>query len=310
MLDSAPTESALSFGFDQLNHAIDAINNAPDCRGVAFAYELVFSAKYLFANHFKRKSRTLMLGTQNAVQGLHIANRARTSPNCGQPNYEATLNVVRETQPMVAVTDTAGSERQGQIQLFTPTFTRCANTQGDIYVWPILRDRTITFIPDFFFGTIPMIWKIDDIEIHDVEGFLKPTKEVYIPVNNAAMAQPVTIDFTVSAVGGTNKLTLNTHGADGNYYVKISLLLQFFDSQPPMVFFEEDVFIDGQQVDGGPAYHDYLDCVLEYIRTGYKIYMRQWVSPGTPRDQKLEFERNVLEIARMLSSEIRIQDVS
>jgi len=307
-LHSATTEHALNFGFEQLNHGIAGINSASECRGLAFAYELVFSARYLFAQHFKKKRRTLVLGTQ--IGGLDILNKATPSPGCGVPNYEATLEVVRETLPTVDMTDIPGKERQGQIQEFNQTFKRCENTQRSIYAWPILRDRTVTFIPSFFFATIPMIWKIDVAEISDAQGSRKVNTEVHFPVSDTKIVQDVIIDFTHSALGGINKLTLNTHGEDGNYSVKISLLLKFFVNQPPMVFYEEDIVIEGQQVDGGDDYDAYLDCVLDYVRTGYKIHARQWVSPGTPRDQKLEFERNVLAMGRMLSGEIRTRDES
>lgn len=309
-LDNPATEQALSFGFGQLNHAIAGINSAPECRGLAFAYELAFQARYLFAQHFKKKTQTLLVNPQNAAQGLAIANEANPSPGCGVPNYEARLEVVRETVPMVEMVDTPGDGVKGPIQDFNQTFKRCENTQRIIYAWPILYDRTLTFTPSFFFAVIPLIWKIDATEIYDPQGTLKVTTEAHFPVSDTKIVKPVTIDYTVSSVGGKNKLTLKTYGAEGNYSVKISLLLKFWGNQPPMVFYEDDVLIEGQQVDGGDDYQAYLNCVLDYVRTGYKIHARQWVSPGTPRDQKLEFERNVLAMGRMLGGEIRTRDDS
>src|SRR5437588_174609 len=50
----APTAAAVGTGFELLNKELAAVNAPDDCRGVAFAYETVFSARYLFSEHITR----------------------------------------------------------------------------------------------------------------------------------------------------------------------------------------------------------------------------------------------------------------
>jgi hypothetical protein len=299
-LKDTPTSTALDVGFDQLNNALDGLNAADDCQGVAFAYELVFSGVHLFHEYLKHASGTVALTSHSlAVGGLSIANRPRTS-GCGQPDYEVTLQVVRHDQPQVNVIDTVTATRLGEAHPFRGRASQCADKAAKAKVWAIMYDHETLFKPTFFLATVPMIWEVDGIEIHQLSGSMNPTKETTIPFEAGSRLQPVHIDYEILSVGGINQLKLTTRGDDGNYTVKVRLLLRF-SSTDTMIFYDEDMYIEGQGMNGDQAYHDYIGCLAAYydfVRRNVNVHLR--LDPGSPVEDVMRVENNLIKIAGVL----------
>ena len=300
--EGAPTDIAVGASFAALNSRLDALNASSDCRGVAFAYEIVFSGKQLLFKGMQQRIQTLVLGDGQGVGPLAIINQARTG--CGAAKYEVPLTVTLRQQPMVNVKDAVTSTRTGPATSFAPRFSTCQDQAKGAEVWPIMYDRAISFTPNFFFATIQMIWRIEDTEIHQLNGSLRPTTESYTPVDGATVNKPVKVDFEVATVGGINQLTLKTSGDDGDYSLKVGLLLKFFDNQAPMIFYEEDVPVWGQDMTGNQAYKAYIGCLIRYhdfVRRHVNIHLS--LDPGTPVEQIIQVEDDLVALTKYLAGE-------
>jgi hypothetical protein len=94
------------------------------------------------------------------------------------------------------------------------------------------------------------IWQIDGQTISAPSGTFPLNKEVTFPVDGTRVSRSVTVGFSVSAVGGTDKLVLTNDPQDGNYSVRVTLLLKFFDNQPPLVFYDDDMRSSARELKG------------------------------------------------------------
>lgn len=299
-MEEVPIGSAMNVGYANLNYILGQINTTKNCQGVAFAHEMVFSVPYLVEKliNIKQRSTTIVIGRETAEQGLSIINVPKKSPDCGRPDYEVTLKMNLHLEPNVSVTDVINSKWSGLMTRFTPRTNLCV-TPNMIAVWPVFYNRTISLLPNFNFSIIKMIWKIEDVEIYENFGTLRLNKEVVFPASDKRVIKDVTIDFEISSVGGINKIKLKTHGDDGNYLLNISILLKYYDDQSPKVVYEEEIYVNGQDVYGNPAYYDYLSCLENFRKTVFKYVKHQnRLHPRTPIESVLKFERDVIRIAR------------
>ena len=295
---------------DLLDVALDAINNAPECRGVAFAYEVVFSARYLFANYFTQLTNTMTLNAANSTQGLQIISRPKNTSGCGTPGYEVRLRVTLEQQPEVVVEKASAKVGQGIPRLFKPKFTLCADPGRPIEVWPVLFSEEIDLSAKNFYLPTETIWQIEGETINTPSGVLTFTKEASFPADGSKMTKPINIAFSVSTVGGQDRLVLKNDPSDGNYSIRVSLLLKFFDNQPPLLFYDDYITVVGQILDGNQAYWDYLKC-LEHFRETVTRYVRhnEWIRPGTPIEQVETLERDLLQLMQIFQGRVNLSQL-
>ena len=308
---------ALTVAFKLLEEFIEELNKASDCRGVAFAFEVDLSMKRLLQDHLHKKRSTLTLNAVHAANALHIVALSKISADCGNPDYEVQLEIARHQLLDLAVDDRTSLPLQGPPRPFNSTFELCKPKEKEIFVWPIYHDRTITVQPTVpkYTGFKPT-WKVDDVVLPDNGKVpLSRTKEVEIPVSSAKEIRNVQVDCEVVTIGAAHQLRLKTRGLDGNYTLKVSLSYQFEDNGPWVLFQEKELFVVGQGMDGNEAYYDYLSCLgrfhnvlTKYVRgRPYRVFPD--IEPGTPVEEVIRFERDMLTMARMFAQVAREHDI-
>lgn len=292
----------MTVAFKLLEAWIEELNRAPDCRGVAFAFEVGLNLKQLFQGHLHTKRTTMTLNAENAANALHIVALSKDAPHCGKPDYEVALEIARYQSLDLAVDDPNPAPRAGAPQPFDDSFTLC-KPEALMFIWPLYLDRTLTIqatIPKY--ATFHPTWKVDDIILPDHGSVpLTLTKEVEIPANEGYETRQVQIDAEVVTIGNSHQLRIRTRGEDGNYGLRVSLSYQFDDNGPWVLFAEKELYIQGQGMAGNQAYEDYMAC-LEHFRSTIAKYMamHRRLEPGTPIMDLNRFRRHLDALAEEL----------
>jgi hypothetical protein len=297
--------------FKLLEEMVEELNKASDCRGVAFAFELGMSMKFLFQQHLQNKRSTRTLSAASAAGPVHFAALSKVAADCGNPEYEVQLEITRHQLLDLAVEDKKSLPKYGPPRRFEPAFPPCAPKDRDIYVRPIHYERTITVRPTVpKYGTLHPTWKIEDTELPDNgSDFLTLAKEVRVPVTSSKEVRNVRVDYEVITIGADHLLRLTTRGQDANYTLKVSLSYKFDDNGPWVLFRETDLFVVGQAVAGDDAYHEYVSCLEGYrkIMTKY-VRAHQVIGPGSPVEEVIRFESDMLAVTRMLTRDAQGPD--
>jgi hypothetical protein len=296
-------EAGMSAAFVLLEAAIEELNKAADCRGVAFAYEASFSLKWLLENLLHQNSKTFPLTAASAARAVHITHLSRVSPGCGAPDYEVNLEISRKDKLFLAHNLQRGFPENGPPRYFEPQYAPCA-PEGMASVWPVFHECTITLRPNFYYPTLHPTWQIDGQSLSSNKDTLSLTnKAVELPAETPATStRTVSVDYEVTTVGVEHRLVLKTHGRDGNYPLEVSLFLRFSDTGPLVLFRSQQVYVVGQGVFGDIAYQEYLACLDHHQREMEKrLKAHAFIGRGTPVERIIRLDHDMTHIARLLS---------
>ena len=302
----ATTLGIMSAAFKILENYIEELNQAEDCRGVAFAFEVSLSMKRLFQDHLSAKLSSILLNEASAANALHIVALSRVSSDCGNPDYDAWMEVKRLQHFDLIVNDKPAHAVAGTPVPFQASIGICIPAGSEIQVWTEYYDREITIEPTIpKYSTLHPTWVVEGVMLPDVgSGPLTFTKQVEIPISEATELHAVQIEYEVMTIGGAYHLRLKTRGIDANYTLKVALMYKFDDNGPWVLFREKDVAVAGQGIAGNQAYIDYLAC-LEHQRKTFMKYVRihDLIVPGAPLRKITQFERDHMLMRRLMDGQ-------
>lgn len=259
--------SAFAPVWELFKSALEHLNSAPDCRGVAFVYEMELSMKKLLHDHLGSRTSNHRLGSANAASALSVVTgAAKRSSDCGSPDYEVELRIERLDRLGIDVQDQAGAVRQGERAAIPVRREECRPSDGaELLVWPEFTDRTITFRPSHYYASLKPTWWIDGAEVQRHQGSVTLTKPGDPDVGDAVAERQVTIEYERVVHDGIENLVLRTRGDDSNYFIRVSLQMNFEGVHPlPSVwaqFADAELWVMGRALAGNEAYREYIECV-------------------------------------------------
>jgi hypothetical protein len=294
----------ISVGFKLLEDMIKELNKASDCRGVAFAFMVRQSFTRLFMDHMFKNTSTLVLNAATAMSPLHIASLSHFPSGCHTPNYQVTVEIRRKEELFLTASEKKLSSVPGAPREHNPEGNLCEPKEGGMRIWPVFYDYEFTLEPSFLkYRTLNQSWRIEEFLIpeHD-DDTLTLTKSVEKPVEPGKPTELVKMEYRDITTGGKHQLKIKTFGKHGNYILKVRLEFQLTKNHPAVVFREENVFVFGQTIQGDEAYYKYLSC-LEHIEGMMKKYVpvHRFIRPGSPIEEVIRFEGNVLSLRRLLT---------
>lgn len=262
--------AAFASAWTLLEGIIESINHAPDCRGIAFCYQVELSMKKLLHDHLISKSTTHRLGSQTAVTALGLVAKSKQSADCGSPQYDVDFRIIRNDGLHLLVDDVAGVPRKGERTPFEPQVEECRPVLGmPMFTWPVFVDRTITVTPSHYYPSLKPTWYVNGIELQRDSDTLDLSKPGDAYIGDDILGRPVSLPYERLTSQGIERLVLHTKGEDGNYRLEVELRFNFEGVHPlppddPWADFKSTIiWVTGTSLEGNAAWEKYMICVIK-----------------------------------------------
>jgi hypothetical protein len=282
--------AAFGAAWSLIEGAIEEINRASECRGIAFCFPIELSMRKLLLDHLLATETTHRIDESSPSTGLGLVAAAQHPAGCGSPRYAVDLRIGRSDQLYLMVGDVEGESREGEHTVVPVRRESCRPSSGaEMHTWPVYTDRTITVTPSHFYASLKPTWFVNGVELGRDEDTLNLSVLVNTHPGGDETERPVTVRYERILHGGNENLVLHTRGEDGNFKLDVSLRMNFEGVHPPppdpwVEFRSEVVWVGGSDIAGDDAWVGYLRCVIQH----------QWeeevikVEPGKPPGKKLD----------------------